>query len=46
MFRSNAEANQVVVAVGQFLTDPPFAEVRVSHENEVKSVVFFASVER
>ncbi len=40
MFRSNAETNQVVVATGQNLTDPPFAdEVGVSYEDEVKDVV-------
>ncbi len=41
MFHSNAEANQMVVTTGQFLTDPLFAdEVRVSHEDVVKDVVF------
>ncbi len=40
MFRSNAKANQVVVATEQNLTDPPFVdEVGVSHEDEVKDVV-------
>ncbi len=41
MSHSNAEANLVVVAAGQNLTHPPFAdEVGVSHEDEVKDVVF------
>ncbi len=40
MFRSNAEANQGVVATGQNLTDLPFAdEAGVSHEDKVKDVV-------
>ncbi len=46
MIRSNAEANQVVVATGQNLIDIPFAdEVGASYEDEVKDVVL-ASVER
>ncbi len=41
MIRSNAEANQVVLATGQNLTDLPLAdEVWVSHEDEVKDIVF------
>ncbi len=40
MVRYNSEANQVVVATGQNLTDLPFAdEAGVSHEDEVKDIV-------